>query len=231
MLRCKLSPCKCGQNNTSMHRAPLGCLQSYKLPQDYQLSPHHDEFRTIEVSRIFRAFSPLACQPRPVKLCRKLSNCPKTLWRTIRWPKILVMFDGGGNHHLIDTDDIVDGQQIPEVEPLEANCHGTTSGHHASSFTKPPKAAPKPLLINVPTSERYFWKPTLEAQLNQELFDKVPEQKTRPLPKNELLVMALNEISVHYRYGFSCYTPSKDAQKRESKEELCPSSRVASPAG
>ena len=105
----------------------------------------------------------------------------------------------------------------------------------ASAVTRPSETAgkgPQKLLLSeIPTSGRFFWKQSTEEQLNQTLWDKYPYGTQRPLPKYEILVMALNEIAVHYRYGFFCYLVCRDTQDQGSKEEKCAPTRLIPPAG
>ena len=90
--------------------------------------------------------------------------------------------------------------------------------------------SPKLALYDIPTSERYFWKESIGQQLALAVFDKYPEQIVRPMPKYEILVMALNEIAVCYGYGFFFHLPFKDSQPKAPSEELCPPSRRPPPA-
>ena len=88
----------------------------------------------------------------------------------------------------------------------------------------------KVALYDIPTSERYFWKESIGQQLALTVFDKYPEQIVRPMPKYEILVMALNEIAVYHGYGFFFHLPFKDNQPKAPSEELCPPSRCPPPA-
>lgn len=84
----------------------------------------------------------------------------------------------------------------------------------------------KVFLHDIPTSKRHFWKESIVEQLALEMADKYPEQTTRPMSKHEILVMALNEIAVHYGYGFFFHLPSKGGQRKTPNDEVCPRSRV-----
>ena len=95
----------------------------------------------------------------------------------------------------------------------------------ASSRAPSPNDPLRVAIYNIPTSERYFWKESMEQQLALAIFDKYPEQVGRPMPKYEILVMALNEIAVHHAYGFFFHLPFQDGQLKAPSEELCPPSR------
>lgn len=86
--------------------------------------------------------------------------------------------------------------------------------------------SPLASLYDIPLSNRFFWKEPVIEQLALRVVDKYPEQTTRPMPKHEILVMALNEIAVHHGYGFFFYLPSKDGQRKNPSQEHCPSSRL-----
>ena len=93
-------------------------------------------------------------------------------------------------------------------------------------LTFPLNDSAKVTLYSISTSERYFWKDTIVQQLALAVFDKYPEQILRPMPKHEILVMALNEVAVCHGYGFFFHLPFTDSQRRSPNEELCPPSRL-----
>lgn len=98
------------------------------------------------------------------------------------------------------------------------------------NLTLPLDHSSKVALYDIPTSERYFWKESIGHQLALTVFDKYPEQIVRPMPKSEILVMALNEIAVYHSYGFFFHLPFKDRQPKAPSEELCPPGRRPPPA-
>lgn len=114
--------------------------------------------------------------------------------------------------------------------PVSKDTVTAPSSATSPNLMLPHNESPKITLYNIPTSERYFWKEAIMQQLALAVFDKYPDQTDRPMPKHEILVMALNEIAVCHGYGFFFYLPFKDRQRKALKEEFCPPSRVPPPA-
>lgn len=92
----------------------------------------------------------------------------------------------------------------------------------------PPTSIPSKLFLRaLERSNRYFWKMSHSAQLDQIIYDKSLDGSERPIPANEMAVMAFNEISAQYGQGFFLYLKNRDSWKKHStNEELCPSSRA-----
>lgn len=79
-----------------------------------------------------------------------------------------------------------------------------------------------PLLRELDNSRRYFWKPGLSEQLSLVVRDKrfnsgIP----RPLPPNEMIAMALNEIAAHKGYGFFFFLPNANTYGDKGGDPAC----------
>ena len=80
----------------------------------------------------------------------------------------------------------------------------------------------------MPTSNRYFWKPTYIAQVEQLVYDKTHDSTNlRKLPANEIVAMALNEIAAEHKQGFFFHLLNREGWKSGGKiEEAALASRV-----
>lgn len=68
------------------------------------------------------------------------------------------------------------------------------------------------MLRNI-TSQRHFWKTTLQDQLTQQAWDDV--EWRRKLRSNEVMTMALNEIAAASGRGFFFHVPSRETYKQD----------------
>lgn len=106
---------------------------------------------------------------------------------------------------------------------------GTTTNDDRGPGAQSQRPA-KIFLQDYQPSQRCFWKDSTTEQLTTLHYDKHPEQYSRPLPNNEVMVMALNEIAAHHGSGFFFYLPSKNATRKPAAEEVSPVSRRPPPA-
>lgn len=73
------------------------------------------------------------------------------------------------------------------------------------------------MLRDLPISARYFWRDTVEEFVQQEVLDRFyDDANPRPLPANEVLVLALNEIAAERRYGFFFHLPNRMSWTRNN---------------
>ena len=81
-----------------------------------------------------------------------------------------------------------------------------------------------PVLRDLPLTTR-FLQSDAAAQLALQISDKDTNGFVRELPDNEVLVMALNEISAERGRGFFYYLPFREAWKKHDSINLLPISR------
>ncbi|KAG9526408.1 hypothetical protein KCV07_g865, partial [Aureobasidium melanogenum] len=86
-------------------------------------------------------------------------------------------------------------------------------------------------LREIEKSDRFFWKTDQNEQWSMSVFDKMTNGKKRPLAKNEIAVMALNEIAAANGQGFFFHLRNKEFWKKPPNSELHPSDRVAPQPG
>jgi hypothetical protein len=99
----------------------------------------------------------------------------------------------------------------------------------AAKKTKKPTKDEIPLIRELPTSARYFWKGTYAEYVRQEISDKTADgTNPRKLPPNEILALALNEVAAKAGSGFFFHAPNRDSWSRQAFE---PKSRGPPPLG
>lgn len=81
------------------------------------------------------------------------------------------------------------------------------------------------LLRDLPLTDRYFWKDSIESQLAQTVVDKDWNSNKRILPGNEVTAMALNELAASRGRGFFFYMLTREAWKTWPNENLYPADR------
>ncbi|THX30721.1 hypothetical protein D6D10_08559 [Aureobasidium pullulans] len=80
-------------------------------------------------------------------------------------------------------------------------------------------------LRTIETSNRYFWAVDHTQQWSLTVTDKSPDGTQRSLPKNELTVMALNEMAAKAGRGYFFHLRNKEFWKKAPNSELCPPER------
>lgn len=92
------------------------------------------------------------------------------------------------------------------------------------------QSAPKMMLRDMSPTAGFLQQSTA-AQRSHKVVDRDANGFERPLPDNEALVMALNELAAKSARGFFYYLPFRDAWKKPDKVDLLPKSRVPDPPG
>lgn len=82
------------------------------------------------------------------------------------------------------------------------------------------------VLRDIPSSDRFFWKAEHADQWNLTVTDKSADGTQRVLLKNEVTVMALNEVACHAGRGFFFHMRNKEFWKKPFNPALCPDERA-----
>ena len=91
--------------------------------------------------------------------------------------------------------------------------------------SKPSEGAETVLLRSAALCPRLFWRSTLDEQLRLFTLDKDFGNFKRPLLKNEMMTMALNEVAAHHGRGFFFFMLDRDGFQRWSDVGEFPKSR------
>lgn len=76
------------------------------------------------------------------------------------------------------------------------------------------------------TSDRCFWAATTAEQFDQEVCDQNADYGKRVLPKNEVAVLALNEIAARHRRAFFFHLPSRQSWTSKPNDVRMPLARM-----
>lgn len=90
------------------------------------------------------------------------------------------------------------------------------------------KAPPRTTLRVLSLSKYHFWKNSHSEQLSQTMYDKKSDGSAKPLPENEVTVMALNEIAATQGAGFFSHLKADHVVVRFKMRPLPFPSRVIS---
>ena len=81
-------------------------------------------------------------------------------------------------------------------------------------------------------SDFHFWRDSLSEQFSLTVLDQKSDGTKRPLPKNEIAAMALNEIAVQHKRGFFLHLLSRKAwTSKPPSEAICPPGRLSPQPG
>jgi hypothetical protein len=89
------------------------------------------------------------------------------------------------------------------------------------------------VLRDIPTSQRHFWRANHREQMALAVSDALwlTKRYLRPLPANELAVMALNEIAALEGVGFFMHLKSRTCFRKRASSILAPKSRTPNQPG
>jgi hypothetical protein len=87
------------------------------------------------------------------------------------------------------------------------------------------------ILRGIGRSDRYFWAANHAQQWALAVTDKSMDGTQRPLPKNELVAMGLNEIAAKAGRGYFFHLRNKEFWKKAPNANLCPAEKQSPQPG